>query len=120
MICREKVIVTGNDVGYTQPINGRIVKIFIDYASDAAAATVVTVALEGIGADETVYTKSTSNTDAWVYPYNYADDTGGTNLTYDGTNEIPVPFYVEGRVSCTVSLNTAAKTVTFYIYYERP
>ena len=115
----QKITVTGNETVNSEPINGKIRKIFIDYAADANANTDTTIAIVGPVANETVYTATDSKTDLWVYSHNYAEDTGGTDLTYDGTNEIAVPWYVSGVVACTIAQNTAAKVTTFYIYYER-
>jgi len=103
----------------TNPVNGIIRGIELVYDSGSDAGTDVVIKEEGISSDQTILSVSNANTSGWFYPYNYAEDTGGTDLTYDGTHKIAVPFFVARRISITVADQTENKSVVAYIYVEK-
>ena len=101
------------------PVNGiiRAIELVFGSGSDAGMDTYITE--EGATTDQAILAVIGSATSAWFYPYNYAMDTAGNDLTYDGTNEIAVPFYVARPLTLVQDDQTAAKSVTAYIYVEK-
>lgn len=113
--------VSGTDTT-TRPIRGTIKSVYVVYQSGSNANTDVTITMLGTditdGADQTLFNKDNSNTSTWYYPQTYAQDTTGTDLTFDGTRKVPTPFLVYGRLKLTTAQNNAGKTVTAYIFVE--
>lgn len=98
--------------------HGTINTISIDYAADAASGTDVTVTGHIGSKSFTIYTKSNSNTDAIVRPRTPVDDNAGTNVTFDGSNEIYEPFMVD-KLTLTVAQGGDTKQVRFDILGQR-
>lgn len=111
---------TQDTVDTQVPVCGEILAIELDL-SGAASPNVDIDVLE-IDKDgntlQTIYSADDVTADAVVYPRVPAQDVGGTAVTFDGTNEIYVPFVVSGsklRLSCgdsdKASVNLTAKIV---------
>ena len=60
----------------------------------------------------------TGNTDSTFYPRTPMEDNTGTDVTYDGTNEIYTPFVVYGKLRLTLASAAAEETVTMTITYR--
>ena len=101
------------------PVNGIIRAIEVVYGAGSDAGMDLYLTEEGKTTDQAIMTLASTATSQWVYPYNYAEDTTGTDLTYDATRKIPVPFYVARPLTLVQDDQTAAKTVTVYIYVEK-
>ena len=100
-------------------VNGVIRAIELVYTATSHANTDVEIKEEGKSTDRNILSLTDANTSGWFEPYDYAEDTGGTDLTYDATRVIPVPFYVARPLTITIADQTAGKSVTAYIYVEK-
>lgn len=112
--------VSGDATATTRsPVNGIIRAIELVYTASSHANTDVVIKEEGSTTDTTILSLSNANTSGWFYPHNYAESIAGSDLTYDGAEEIPVPFYVNRLLTITIADQTEDKSVTAYIYLER-
>ena len=82
-------------------VNGiiRAIELVFEAGSDAGMDTYITE--EGATTDQAIVALIGSATSVWLYPYNYAMDTAGADLTYDGTNEIAVPIITNNNLLFT-------------------
>lgn len=103
MIARHAISVTvagsaGSATGSgtsTQPINGRLLAVYIDYTSQPVTADVT---ITSTVPTQTLLTRSNSGTDGWFYPRALLQDTAAANLTavYDA---MPICGYVNVAVA---------------------
>ena len=109
---------TGNGtVVSDRPLNGYLVAVYVDYEVTPNAATDVTVQTANAPV-KTMLTVTNSATDAWHYPREVIDDTAGTAVTFDGTNEIYQMIPVDDHVSFTVAQGDADQQTTVWIVLE--
>lgn len=101
---------------YTPPIIGKIQSLYVDYTGQPAT-TDVTITTTATPA-QTIYTKTDSNTDAWVHPRVALTDTGGMAITYDGTRPIYGPIVVADQLKVVVAQGDGGASVTVTIIYE--
>ena len=117
-ITQYKLEATGNTTAYTSNVvRGKILALIVNYNA-SPATTDVTISDTNAAIAQTIYTKDDSQTDAWVYPRAYAQDTAGTDLTYDATRKIPVPFTVFSRLKLVVTGNDTDDVVTVHVLVE--
>jgi len=119
MITQQTIIATvaAGGTGVTadsDTINGEILKVSMDVTGDS-----MDINLDTLGEQEAqAIIDYTGNTDSTFYPRTPAEDHAGTDVTYDGTNEIYVPFVVYGKLRLTLASAAAAETVTMTITYR--
>ena len=106
---------SGDATGYSKSVRGRLLRLFVDY-NGADATTDLTITEEETST--TLYSNTDTNTDFSVYPRTAVQDNAGTDVTYDGTNEIYEPFVVFGRIKAVVAQGGASKSITIYAYIE--
>jgi len=98
----------------SEAINGEILKV----AMDVTGAS-MDINLDTLGEQKAqAIIDYTGNTDSTFYPRTPMEDNAGTDVTYDGTNEIYTPFVVCGKVRLTLASAAAAETVTMTITYR--
>lgn len=106
---------TGNT---TAVINGKINRLAINYHASAPNTTDITIADTATTPNVTFYTKANSNTDATVYPAVALQDSAGTAVTYDGTNEIYVQPIVHSINVTLAQCDALTNAVTVTVFYE--
>lgn len=94
-------------------INGRVEKIKFANSSVGTPTTIVKSANEL----ETIYSKASEAPSGWKYPRKPAQDIAGAAVTYDGTNEIYEPFYINDTLTLSCSSATEAGTITATVYW---
>jgi len=98
----------------SETIHGEILKVAIDVTGNS-----MDINLDTLGeAKAQAILDYTGNTDTTFYPRTPAEDNTGTDVTYDGTNEIYVPFVVFGKLRLTLASAAAAETVTIIITFR--
>lgn len=113
---------SGNASAISSKISrGKVLAIHIIYDSGSPATTNVQLTHLGSdygGADQTILSLSSNNTNGWFYPRTYAQDETGADLTYNGTQKVPIEFVVFGRLKLEVSGQTAGLGVKAYVLVE--
>jgi len=85
-------------------VTGKILALYINYhASTPATADVVITEMRGSTALQTIWTETNSTTDIVRYPNTPAQDNAENNVTYDGTNEIYIPFVTNSKINAAVA-----------------
>ncbi len=101
----------GTAEAYGRFMKGEILSVEINYPANTC-----TVDLDS---QEAVVQKiidlAADNTDKVVYPRISAQNNAGSAVTYDGTNEIKVPYAVHGRVKLSIASGTEGEEVTVFI-----
>jgi len=100
---------------YSSPIRGRILAVGIDYPAHTCT---VDLDSDGEAAAQKIVDLGAANTDTVIYPRTPSQDHTGTDVTFDGTNEIYEPFVVYGRVKLSLASATAGETVSVTIVVE--
>ncbi len=99
-----------------RPISGAIKAIRVDWAGTAPVTSDITVTID-LDDDHpavTLYTKSDSATDAWVYPSVQATDTAGAAVA-----GVYQDIVGTGRVKVVVAqCNDLAPAVVVYVWYD--
>jgi len=98
-------------------VRGQVMAIYLDYTADISTTTDVVIGAEHAPSD-TILSLSNYYTDTWVYPRRTVQDNTNTNVTFDGTNEIYEPFWVDDYVRVAVS-ESSTSTLKAYIYWQR-
>jgi len=96
-------------------VHGNIKAVYVKYDASSAAGTDVTLK-DAFG--QTIVNLANANTSVVIYPRTPAQDNTGTDVTFDGTNEIYTEFSFYSKLTLTIADQTAAKAVTAYILYE--
>ena len=98
----------------TSFIGGEILKVAMNVTGDS-----MDINLDSLGEQKAqAIIDYTGNTDSVFYPRTPAEDHTGTDVTYDGTNEIYTPFVVYGTLRLTLASAAAAETVTMTVTYR--
>lgn len=101
----------------SNPIYGNIQAIHIEYDSGSSANTDVVITDDR---NQTILSKSNSNTDGVYYPRRAQEDYQGTSLLYAAGGQIvPCKFSVYGPITITIADQTEGKGVTASILYEQ-
>lgn len=100
---------------YSIPIRGRVLAVGVDYPANNCT---VDLDSDGEASAQKILDLAAAKTDATYYPRTPVQDIAGTDVTYDGTNEIYEPFLVYGRVKLSLAAGTALDTVTVYLMVE--
>lgn len=103
--------------GYSsKPLNGELYAIYVDWSASAPVTSdiTITVASDDNHPSVTLYAKTNSVTDAWVYPVVQSTDTAGTAVTGEYQR-----ILIDGRVSVAIAQSDALATAaTVYLYLE--
>jgi len=100
-------------------VRGAVMAVYVDYGEAITTTTDLTLAPAGTPT-ENVLSLSNQATDKWVYPRRAVQDNAGTDVTYDGTNEIYEPYWVDDYLKVTVAqTEPATPCVKVYIYWQR-
>jgi len=121
MILTEKIQVTtvgadGSALGNKSsghPVNGEVVAIYVDWSASAPGTDRIVITCESDDNHPaiTLYDKTASATDDWVYPSVQLTDTAGTGKAFY------VPISVSGTINAAVTLSNAlAVAATVYVY----
>jgi len=95
-------------------VHGKILAVEVNYPTNT-----VTVDLDSQEmVSQKIVDLAAANTDAVIYPRTPAQDNTGTDVTYDGTNEIYTPIVVNGRIKLSLASGTATEVVKVAIHYE--
>lgn len=99
-------------------IQGRVVRVDIDYAAGITTTTDLTLADATDLIDTNVVNRSNTATDASIYPTVGLTNNAGTAVTYDGTRPIVDYYPIAGKLTATLTQTTAATpAVTIEIYW---
>lgn len=89
--------------GYSPPVSGQILAVHVDYQDSPPATTDITLTDEEDPAAESIVSLADQATDIKVYPRRLVETNDGTDITYDGTNEVYEPYVVHGRLKATIA-----------------
>ena len=90
--------------GTSTPVHGRVLKVYVNYqGSPPAGTTDFTLSDESDPASESIISLSNTATDQTVYPRRVTELNDGTDITYDGTNEVYDYYVVHGRLEATIA-----------------
>ena len=100
-------------------IQGRVVRVDIDYGAGVTTTTDLTLADSTALGTANVVSLSNTATDAVVYPTVGLTTNAGVAVTYDGTRPIVDYYPVAGKLTLTLAQTTAATPcATVDIYWE--
>ena len=98
----------------TSFIGGEILKVAMDVTGNS-----MDINLDTLGEQKAqAIIDYTGNTDSTFYPRTPMEDSAGTDVTYDGTNEIYTPFVIYGKLRLTLASAAEAETVTMTVTYR--
>lgn len=107
--------ITGNSNDATdRPIYGEILAIYLKYAITPNANADVVIATVN-DPPKTILTVTDNATSGWFYPREIIDDTTGTAVTFDGTNEMYAPIPVSDYIKATVAQGDSDQTLDVWI-----
>ena len=113
---------TGAAVGTgrtAETVSGIIRRIDVNYNASCHANTDVTMVQDNEQIATNIISLTDQKIDKTIYPAVAVMDSGGTALTYDGTNEIYVPMAVDGELIASVAdCDALTDAVVIDIYYE--
>ena len=90
--------------GYSPVIRGEVLAVYVDYqGSPPAGTTDFTLSDEQDPAAESIITLVDAATDVKIYPRRVTELNDGTDITYDGTNEVYEPYVVHGRLKAVIA-----------------
>lgn len=90
--------------GYSPVIRGEVLAVHVDYqGSPPAGTTDFTLSDEQDPAAESIITLVDAATDVKIYPRRVTELNDGTDITYDGTNEVYEPYVVHGRLKAVIA-----------------
>lgn len=90
--------------GYSMPVSGEVIAVYVAYKdSPPAGSTDFTLSDENDPASESIVTLSDAATDVKVYPSRVLELNDGTDVTYDGANEVYTRYVVHGRLKATIA-----------------
>lgn len=96
-----------------QTVTGEILRVKADYSASSHSNTDLTIT----DADgKTIVSRANNKTDFDDNVRDTAKDYQGTDLHYEGTNKIAVPFVVNSILTATVADNTEDETVDVEVW----
>lgn len=100
---------------YSSPVSGLVHKVYVDYQDDTDT-TDVTLQDENDPASENIVNLADNDTDKTLYPRRKVQDNTGSDVTYDGTNEIYERYPVHGRLKLSVAQADDADVVVVTVW----
>ena len=104
--------------GYSVRMAGRILAVHLAYQDSPPATTDFTLSDEGDPASESIVSISNAAADVKWYPRRTVQDDGGSDITYDGANEIYEPYVVTGRLEATIAQANNGDSVTVTVWVD--
>ena len=90
--------------GYSPGIHGEVLAVYVAYlGSPPAGTTDFTLSDESDPASESIVSLVNGSTDQKLYPRRVVELNDGTDVTYDGSNEVYEPYVVHGRLEATIA-----------------
>lgn len=106
--------------GYSLKIAGKIHAVYVDYQDAPPAGTTdFTLSDEGDPASESIILLTNAATDIKIYPRRVVELNDGTDVTYDGTNEVYEHYVVDGRLEATIAGADADDYCDVTVWVER-
>ena len=110
---------SATSTGYTHPIFGEVLKVYVNFQDSPPAATCdFTLSDEGDPASEAIVSIVNSATDAAFCPRRVTELNDGTDITYDETSEVYEPYVVAGRLEATIAQVNAADYADVTVWYR--
>jgi len=103
---------------YSPHVSGFIHKVHVDYTSVAANPD-FTLSDEGDPGSELIVNLLNQKTDITIYPRRVIELNDGTDITYDGTNEVYDRYIVHGRLEGIFAQADADEQVICTVWIER-
>lgn len=105
--------------GQSPHVSGRVLAVYVAYLdSPPSGTTDFTLSDEGDPASESILSLVDAATDAKHYPRRAVQDNAGTDVTYDGTNEIYETYVVHGRLEAIIAGANSGDFVTVTVWLE--
>jgi hypothetical protein len=90
--------------GYSAAIAGEVLAVYVAYlGSPPAGTTDFTLTCEQDPGAESIITLVNAATDVKICPRRVTELNDGTDVTYDGTNEVYEPYVVHGRLKAVIA-----------------
>lgn len=99
-------------------VQGPVMAVYVDYTAGMSPTTDITLAAKSTPT-ENILSLSNQMTDVWVYPRRAVQDNTGTDVTFDGVNEIYEPYWVADYLTLSVAQSSPTHTVTCYVFWSR-
>jgi hypothetical protein len=104
---------------YSPDVSGEVLAVDVAYGDSPPATTDVTLQDENDPRAENIVDLANANTDVKIYPRRVTELNDGTDITYDGTNEVYTPYIVHGRLKLTIAQANNDDYVTATIWVRR-
>ena len=99
-------------------VTGQICSIGVTYGDSPPGTTDVTIATAGNnGPALTILTITNANTTGWFHPRHVIDDETGSDITYDGTNEVYDKVCVADNIKVTIAQANSPDTAEVVVVY---
>ena len=106
--------------GYSAFVAGKVLAVHVNYQdSPPAGTTDFTLSDESDPASENIVTLANAATDIKIYPRRVTELNDGTDITYDGTNEVYDYYVVHGRLKATIAQANAGDYCDVTVWIER-
>lgn len=106
--------------GYSDIIRGEIIAVYVKYlGSPPAGTTDFTLSDESDPASETIISITDAATNVKIYPRRVTELNDGTDITYDGTNEVYDRYVVHGKLEATIAGANAADYCDVTVWYRQ-
>ena len=110
---------SATSTGYSTAIAGEVLKVYVDFQDSPPAGTCdFTLSDESDPGSESIVAITNSSTDAAFCPRRVTELNEGTDITYDGTNEVYAPYIVHGRLEAVIAQVNAADYANVTVWYR--
>lgn len=110
---------SATSTGYSPVIFGEVLKVYVNFQDSPPAGTCdFALSDEGDPASEAIVTITNSATDAAFCPRRVTELNDGTDITYDGSNEVYAPYIVAGRLEATIAQVNANDYADVTVWYR--
>lgn len=105
--------------GHSQTVSGKVLAVYIDYQDAPPAGTTdFTLSDENDPASESIISLANAATDIKIYPRRVTELNDGTDITYDGANEVYDYYVVHGRLEATIAQANNDDYCDVYVWIE--
>jgi len=105
---------SGDAEAYSEPVRGKILAVHVNYPTNTCEVDLTTD--EAVA--QTILDLAAANTDIVIYPRVKIQNNAGTDITYDGSNEVYDNYAVFDRLKLTIASGTATEEVTVDVLVE--
>jgi hypothetical protein len=110
---------SATSTAYSTHISGEILAVYVKYqGSPPAGTTDFTLSDETDPSSENIISITDAATDIKIYPRRVLELNDGTDITYDGTNEVYGKYIVHGRLEAKIDDANAADYCDVYVWYR--